>query len=152
MPVTILVGVQWGDEGKGKAIDLLSRQSDFVVRCQRGSNAGHTIRAGGHLLKLRLVPSSILHASVTPIIGDGMVVDPGCMKCMDCVSVCPNDALYFGFGPLPIGLKGGTGPSVALAGAGAGTNNELKQTIQATIQNSSSVTTTNSGNIVLSAD
>jgi adenylosuccinate synthase len=77
VPVTILVGVQWGDEGKGKAIDLLSRQSDFVVRCQGGSNAGHTIRAGGHLLKLRLVPSSILHSSVTPVIGDGMVVDPG---------------------------------------------------------------------------
>jgi adenylosuccinate synthase len=76
VPVTILVGAQWGDEGKGKAIDLLSRRSDFVVRCQGGSNAGHTILAGGQLLKLRLIPSSILHQRVTPVIGDGMVVDP----------------------------------------------------------------------------
>ena len=76
MPVKILVGAQWGDEGKGKATDLLSRSSDFVVRCQGGNNAGHTIKAGGHVLKLRLVPSGILYPNVTPVIGDGVVVDP----------------------------------------------------------------------------
>ncbi len=76
MPVTILVGTQWGDEGKGKATDLLAVRSDLVVRCQGGSNAGHTIVAGGHLLKLRLVPSGILYPHVTPVIADGVVVDP----------------------------------------------------------------------------
>jgi adenylosuccinate synthase len=77
VPVTILVGTQWGDEGKGKATDLLARESDFVVRCQGGDNAGHTILAGGRTLKLRLTPSGILYPHVTPVIGDGVVVDPG---------------------------------------------------------------------------
>jgi adenylosuccinate synthase len=76
VPVTILVGTQWGDEGKGKATDLLARESDLVVRCQGGNNAGHTILAGDTLLKLRLVPSGVLYAHVTPVIGDGVVVDP----------------------------------------------------------------------------
>ena len=76
MPVTILVGTQWGDEGKGKATDLLARESDLVVRCQGGDNAGHTILAGDTLLKLRLVPSGVLYPHVTPVIGDGVVVDP----------------------------------------------------------------------------
>ena len=76
MPATILVGTQWGDEGKGKATDLLAARSDFVVRCQGGTNAGHTILAGGQLLKLRLIPSGILYEHVTPVIADGVVVDP----------------------------------------------------------------------------
>jgi len=76
VPVTILVGTQWGDEGKGKATDLLARESDLVVRCQGGNNAGHTILAGDTLLKLRLVPSGVLYPHVTPVIGDGVVVDP----------------------------------------------------------------------------
>jgi adenylosuccinate synthase len=76
VPVTILVGTQWGDEGKGKATDLLARASDLVVRCQGGNNAGHTIMAGETLLKLRLVPSGILYREVVPVIGDGVVVDP----------------------------------------------------------------------------
>jgi adenylosuccinate synthase len=76
VPVTILVGTQWGDEGKGKATDLLARASDLVVRCQGGNNAGHTIMAGETLLKLRLVPSGILYSHVTPVIGDGVVIDP----------------------------------------------------------------------------
>jgi adenylosuccinate synthase len=75
VPATILVGTQWGDEGKGKATDLLAAQSDFVVRYQGGNNAGHTVLAGGQLLKLHLVPSGILHPNVTPVIGDGVVVD-----------------------------------------------------------------------------
>ena len=76
MPATILVGTQWGDEGKGKATDLLARQTDFVVRYQGGNNAGHTVLAGGQLLKLHLIPSGILYAHVTTVIADGVVVDP----------------------------------------------------------------------------
>jgi len=77
VPATILVGTQWGDEGKGKATDLLAGQTDFVVRYQGGNNAGHTISAGGHLLKLQLVPSGILYPNVTTVIADGVVVNPG---------------------------------------------------------------------------
>jgi adenylosuccinate synthase len=76
MPATVLVGAQWGDEGKGRAIDLLAPQMDLVVRWGGGNNAGHTVKAGATTLKLRLIPSSILHTSVTPAIGDGVVVDP----------------------------------------------------------------------------
>src|ERR671924_570399 len=76
MPVTILVGTQWGDEGKGKATDLLADQMDFVVRYQGGNNAGHTVVAGGGTLKLHLVPSGILYDHITTVIGDGVVVDP----------------------------------------------------------------------------
>ncbi len=76
MPVTILVGTQWGDEGKGKATDLLAGETDYVVRYQGGNNAGHTVLAGGQLLKLHLIPSGILYPHVTPVIADGVVVDP----------------------------------------------------------------------------
>jgi adenylosuccinate synthase len=77
VPVTILVGTQWGDEGKGKATDLLAGETDYVVRYQGGNNAGHTVLAGGQLLKLHLIPSGILYPHVTPVIADGVVVDPG---------------------------------------------------------------------------
>jgi len=77
VPATILVGTQWGDEGKGKATDLLAGETDFVVRYQGGNNAGHTVLAGGQLLKLHLIPSGILYPHVTPVIADGVVVDPG---------------------------------------------------------------------------
>ncbi|HEX9823376.1 MAG TPA: adenylosuccinate synthase [Actinomycetota bacterium] len=76
MPATILVGTQWGDEGKGKATDLLADQMDFVVRYQGGNNAGHTVQAGGQTLKLHLIPSGILYPHITPVIGDGVVIDP----------------------------------------------------------------------------
>ena len=76
MPATILVGTQWGDEGKGKATDLLAARTDFVVRYQGGNNAGHTVLAGGHLLKLHLIPSGILYPDVTPVLADGVVIDP----------------------------------------------------------------------------
>ncbi|MFA5890334.1 MAG: adenylosuccinate synthase [Actinomycetota bacterium] len=76
MSSTILVGTQWGDEGKGRAIDLLAAGCDVVIRCQGGANAGHTVIAGNTKLKLRLIPSSILHPAVRPMIGDGVVVDP----------------------------------------------------------------------------
>ncbi|MGZ4207883.1 MAG: adenylosuccinate synthase [Actinomycetota bacterium] len=75
MPLTVLVGTQWGDEGKGRAVDVLSARADMVVRCQGGTNAGHTVIVGDHQLKLRLVPSSILRPAV-PVIGDGVVIDP----------------------------------------------------------------------------
>jgi adenylosuccinate synthase len=77
VPATILVGTQWGDEGKGKATDLLAGETDFVVRYQGGNNAGHTVLAGGQLLKLHLIPSGILYPHVTTVIADGVVIDPG---------------------------------------------------------------------------
>jgi adenylosuccinate synthase len=77
VPATILVGTQWGDEGKGKATDLLADHMDYVVRYQGGNNAGHTVRAGGHTLKLHLIPSGVLYEGITSVIADGVVVDPG---------------------------------------------------------------------------
>ncbi|MGH3443146.1 MAG: adenylosuccinate synthase [Nitriliruptorales bacterium] len=76
MPATIIVGAQWGDEGKGKATDLLADATDLVVRYQGGNNAGHTVIVGDTVLKLHLIPSGVLYPHVTPVIGDGVVVDP----------------------------------------------------------------------------
>jgi adenylosuccinate synthase len=76
MPATVLVGAQWGDEGKGKVTDLLAPEVDYIVRYQGGNNAGHTVVAGDTKLALHLVPSGILRPEVTPVIGDGVVVDP----------------------------------------------------------------------------
>jgi adenylosuccinate synthase len=76
MPATILVGTQWGDEGKGKATDLLADHMDLVVRYQGGNNAGHTVRVAGETFKLHLIPSGILYPHITPVIADGVVVDP----------------------------------------------------------------------------
>ncbi|MGN0853310.1 MAG: adenylosuccinate synthase [Kiritimatiellia bacterium] len=73
---TVLVGSQWGDEGKGKIIDVLTDKADFVVRYQGGSNAGHTVIADGTKRVLRLIPSGILHAGKTCIIGNGVVMNP----------------------------------------------------------------------------
>ena len=77
MPASIVVGTQWGDEGKGKVTVYLADQMRFVVRYQGGNNAGHTVVAEGHLLKLHLVPSGILYPHLTSVIADGVVVDPG---------------------------------------------------------------------------
>src|SRR5438270_784700 len=77
MPATVVLGTQWGDEGKGKAVDYLADRMDFVVRYQGGNNAGHTIIAEGRLLKLHLVPSGILYPHITSVIADGVVIDPG---------------------------------------------------------------------------
>jgi adenylosuccinate synthase len=71
-----VVGTQWGDEGKGKLTDLLARDMDFVVRYQGGHNAGHRIVVDGERFSLQLVPSGILYPGVTPVIGNGVVVDP----------------------------------------------------------------------------
>jgi adenylosuccinate synthase len=76
MPATIVLGTQWGDEGKGKAVDYLADGMDVVVRYQGGNNAGHTVIAEGRLLKLQLIPSGILYPHITPVIADGVVVDP----------------------------------------------------------------------------
>ncbi len=76
MPATILLGTQWGDEGKGKATDLLADHMDFVVRYQGGNNAGHTVIAAGQTLKLHLIPSGILYGHIASVIADGVVVDP----------------------------------------------------------------------------
>ncbi|UCB57451.1 MAG: adenylosuccinate synthase [Candidatus Omnitrophota bacterium] len=76
MPNTILVGTQWGDEGKGKIIDVLSRQADIIVRFQGGNNAGHTIVVKGEKFILHLIPSGILHKDKVCVIGNGVVVDP----------------------------------------------------------------------------
>ena len=76
MPATIVLGTQWGDEGKGKAVDYLADAMDYVVRYQGGNNAGHTVIAEGRLLKLQLIPSGVLYPHITPVIADGVVVDP----------------------------------------------------------------------------
>jgi len=76
MPASIVIGTQWGDEGKGKAVDYLADRMDFVVRYQGGNNAGHTVIAEGRLLKLQLIPSGILYDHITSVIADGVVVDP----------------------------------------------------------------------------
>jgi adenylosuccinate synthase len=74
---TVVVGTQWGDEGKGKLTDLLAKEMDMVVRYQGGHNAGHTIVVDGRRFALQLLPSGILYDHVVPVIGNGVVVDPG---------------------------------------------------------------------------
>ncbi len=76
MPATVVVGTQWGDEGKGKLTDLLAREMDLVVRYQGGHNAGHRIVVNGEAFALQLVPSGVLYPHITPVIGNGVVVDP----------------------------------------------------------------------------
>ena len=76
MPATVVVGTQWGDEGKGKLTDLLARDMDMVVRYQGGHNAGHRIVVDGEAFALQLVPSGVLYTHITPVIGNGVVVDP----------------------------------------------------------------------------
>ncbi len=76
MPGTVIVGTHWGDEGKGRFTDYLAKESALVVRYQAGHNAGHTIVVDGEVFKLQLVPSGVLHPYVTPVIGNGVVVDP----------------------------------------------------------------------------
>ena len=76
MPAIVLVGAQWGDEGKGKATDLLGGVVDYVVRYQGGNNAGHTVVIGDEKYALHLLPSGILSPGVIPVIGNGVVIDP----------------------------------------------------------------------------
>jgi adenylosuccinate synthase len=76
MPGIVTVGAQWGDEGKGKVVDLLAERADAVVRFQGGNNAGHTIVRGDETWKLHLIPSGILHRGTLCVIGNGVVIDP----------------------------------------------------------------------------
>ena len=77
MPATIVVGTQWGDEGKGKFTDLFAKEMSMVVRYQGGHNAGHTLVVDGESFALQLVPSGVLYDHIVPVIGNGVVVDPG---------------------------------------------------------------------------
>lgn len=76
MPATVVVGTQWGDEGKGKFTDLVAKEMQLVVRYQGGHNAGHTLVVDGESFALQLCPSGILYDHITPVIGNGVVVDP----------------------------------------------------------------------------
>src|SRR6185312_4574343 len=77
MPAIVLIGAQWGDEGKGKATDLLGDRIDYCARFNGGNNAGHTIVVGGEKYAVHLLPSGILTPTVTPVIGNGVVIDLG---------------------------------------------------------------------------
>ena len=76
MPTTVVVGTQFGDEGKGKIVDYLAREADVVVRFQGGPNAGHTVKVGEVIFRFHLLPSGILRAKTMNIIANGVVVDP----------------------------------------------------------------------------
>lgn len=76
MPLDIIVGTQWGDEGKGRVVDLLAEQADFVARFNGGDNAGHTVTVGSQTFKLHVVPSGIIHESAVSAIGNGVVINP----------------------------------------------------------------------------
>jgi len=76
VPATVVVGTQWGDEGKGRTVDLLARDMDLVVRYQGGHNAGHRIVVDGEAFALQLIPSGVLYPHIIPVIGNGVVVDP----------------------------------------------------------------------------
>ena len=72
----VLIGAQWGDEGKGKATDLIGTKVDYVARFNGGNNAGHSVMVGDQMYALHLLPSGIISPNVTPVIGNGVVVDP----------------------------------------------------------------------------
>src|SRR5260221_7907997 len=79
MSNVIVVGAQWGDEGKGKVVDLLSERFDIVVRYQGGHNAGHTVFIGDRKFVLKLIPSGILRPGKKAVIGNGLVIDPAAL-------------------------------------------------------------------------
>ncbi len=76
MPISILIGAQWGDEGKGRVVDWLAASADIVARYAGGDNAGHTVALDGEVYKLHLIPSGILHSNVVSVMGNGMVINP----------------------------------------------------------------------------
>ena len=80
MSVRVIVGAQWGDEGKGKIVDLLSEEADVVARYQGGPNAGHTVCFGGRTFVLHLIPSGILRPRTLCYIGNGVVLDPAALR------------------------------------------------------------------------
>jgi adenylosuccinate synthase len=91
MPVVIVVGAQWGDEGKGKVVDLYAERADMVVRYGGGANAGHTLVIGGQKIVTHLVPSGVLHRRVRLVLGDGMVVDPATL--LEEIAACREKGL-----------------------------------------------------------
>ena len=76
MPLNIIVGAQWGDEGKGHITDRLAGQAAIVARYSGGDNAGHTVAIGGEVFKLHLIPSGVIHPHTVGVIGNGLVVNP----------------------------------------------------------------------------
>src|SRR5690606_19593340 len=76
MPATIVLGAQWGDEGKGRVVDYFAETADYVVRYQGGNNAGHTIIVGDQRLALSLIPSGVHYPDCTPVVASGTVIDP----------------------------------------------------------------------------
>ena len=79
MSVRVVVGLQWGDEGKGKIVDYLAERADVVARYQGGANAGHTVQVDDDSYVFHLIPSGILHPGKTCVIGNGVVLDPECL-------------------------------------------------------------------------
>ena len=73
---TAILGMQWGDEGKGKLVDYLAGSHDIVARCQGGNNAGHTVVINGKKYAFHLLPSAVLHPRITCVLGNGMVINP----------------------------------------------------------------------------
>ena len=108
MANVIVVGTQWGDEGKGKVVDLLSESADYIVRFQGGNNAGHTLVVEDEKFILHLIPSGILHPNKTCCIGNGVVVDPGVGSSRRALVarshgqwlVAPDNGLCAAFGPV----------------------------------------------------
>src|SRR4051812_39814805 len=76
MPAVVIVGAQWGDEGKGKIVDIFTERADMVVRYGGGPNAGHTLVVGGEKIVVRLVPSGVLRRDLPCVLAQGMVIDP----------------------------------------------------------------------------
>src|SRR3989304_1608647 len=76
MPLDIVVGTQWGDEGKGRVVDLRAAQADFVARYNGGDNAGHTVTVGEQTFRLHLIPSGVIRLHTVGVIGNGGVVNP----------------------------------------------------------------------------
>ena len=99
MANTILIGMQWGDEGKGKIIDVLTARADIVVRSQGGNNAGHTVIHRGIKYILHLIPSGILRHRKICVIGNGVVVDP--------IALLAGGALVVGLFLLMASVRGG---------------------------------------------
>ena len=87
--ISVIIGAQWGDEGKGKVTDFFSARSDYIVRFQGGNNAGHTIILDDRTLKLHLIPSGVLHPNCKLVIGNGVVIDPAVLiKEIDLLKNC----------------------------------------------------------------
>ncbi len=76
MPLDIVIGAQWGDEGKGRVVDLLSESSALVARYNGGDNAGHTVTVGEKIYKLHVIPSGMIHGTTIGVLGSGMVLNP----------------------------------------------------------------------------